>query len=77
MKDRSIPRHGYEVFAGDEKIGEVTTGYLSPSIKKNIGLALIDAKYSELGTAIFVKIRNKLNEAVVVSKKFYKKNYNK
>lgn len=77
MKDRAIPRHGYEVFVGNEKIGEVTTGYLSPSIKKNIGLALIDAKYSELGTTIFVKIRNKLNEAVVVSKKFYKKNYNK
>jgi aminomethyltransferase len=77
MKDRAIPRHGYEVFVGDEKIGEVTTGYLSPSIKKNIGLALIDAKYSELGTTIFVRIRNKLNEAVVVSKKFYKKNYNK
>lgn len=77
MKDRAIPRHGYEVFVGNEKIGEVTTGYLSPSIKKNIGLALIDAKYSELGTTIFVKIRNKHNEAVVVSKKFYKKNYNK
>jgi aminomethyltransferase len=77
MKDRAIPRHGYEVFIGNEKIGEVTTGYLSPSIKKNIGLALVDAKYGELGTTIFVKVRNKLNEAVVVSKKFYKKNYNK
>lgn len=77
MKDRAIPRHGYEVFIGNEKIGEVTTGYLSPSIKKNIGLALVDAKYGELGSTIFVKVRNKLNEAVVVSKKFYKKNYNK
>lgn len=77
MKSKSIPRHGYEVFMGEEKIGVVTTGYLSPSLKKNIGLALIDLKYSELGTNIFVKIRNKLNEAIVVSKKFYKKNYSK
>lgn len=77
MKDRGIPRHGYEVFVGDKKIGQVTTGYLSPSLKKNIGLALIDYDYSNLGTTIFIKVRNKLSEAVVVSKKFYKKNYNK
>ncbi|MBV7272687.1 glycine cleavage system aminomethyltransferase GcvT [Clostridium thailandense] len=77
MKSKSIPRHGYEVFIGEEKVGVVTTGYLSPSLKKNIGLALIDTKYCELGTTIFIKIRNKLNEAVVVDKKFYKKNYNK
>ena len=77
MKGKSIPRHGYEVFVGEEKIGVVTTGYLSPSLKKNIGLALIDTKYCELGTTIFIKIRNKPNEAVVVNKKFYKKSYNK
>lgn len=77
MKGKAIPRHAYDVFAGEEKIGTVTTGYLSPSIKKNIGLALIDSKYSELGTTIFIKVRNKLIEAVVVDKRFYKKNYNK
>lgn len=77
MKGKAIPRHGYDVFAGDDKVGTVTTGYLSPSIKKNIGLALIDSKYSELGTTIFIKVRNKLIEAIVVDKRFYKKNYNK
>lgn len=77
MKEKAIPRHGYDVFAEDNKIGAVTTGYLSPSIKKNIGLALIDSKYSELGTTIFIKVRNKLIEAEVVDKRFYKKNYNK
>lgn len=77
MKEKAIPRHGYDVFAEDDKIGTVTTGYLSPSIKKNIGLALIDSKYSELGTTIFIKVRNKLIEAEVVDKRFYKKNYNK
>jgi len=77
MKDRGIPRHGYEVNMLGEKIGVVTTGYLSPTLKKNIGFALIDAKYSELGTEIEVVIRNKSLKAEVVSKKFYKKNYNK
>lgn len=77
MKDRGIPRHGYEVYVQGEKIGDVTTGYLSPTLKKNIGFALIDAKYSELGTEIEIVIRNKSLKAEVVSKKFYKKNYNK
>lgn len=77
MKERGIPRHGYEVFAEDKKIGEVTTGYRSPSLKKNIGLALVDFKYSGLGTEIFVKVRGKLLKAEVVDKKFYKKNYKK
>jgi aminomethyltransferase len=77
MKDRGIPRHGYEIYALGEKIGDVTTGYLSPTLKKNIGLALIDAKYSELGTEIQIMVRNKPLKAEVVSKKFYKKNYNK
>jgi aminomethyltransferase len=77
MKERGIPRHGYDVTLLGEKIGVVTTGYLSPTLKKNIGLALIDAKYSELGTEIDIVIRNKPLKAEVISKKFYKKNYNK
>ncbi|MGV8980967.1 glycine cleavage system aminomethyltransferase GcvT [Clostridium sp.] len=77
MKERGIPRHGYEVRVLGEKIGVVTTGYLSPTLKKNIGLALIDSKYCELGTEIEIVIRDKPLKAEVISKKFYKKNYNK
>lgn len=77
MIDKGIPRHGYEVMANGEKIGYVTTGYLSPTLKKNIGLALIDSKYADLGTNIEIVIRNKSLKAQVVSKKFYNKNYKK
>lgn len=77
MKERGIPRHGYTVTANGENIGIITTGYMSPTLKRNIGLALIDSKYSELGTEINVLIRNKPIKAEVVSKKFYKKNYKK
>jgi aminomethyltransferase len=77
MKDRGIARHGYEVTANGENIGFVTTGYLSPTLKKNIGLALIDIKYTELGTQIEILIRNKPAKAEVISRKFYNKNYKK
>lgn len=77
MKERGIPRHGYPVMADGKEIGFVTTGYLSPTLKKNIGLALIDAKYTELGTEIEILIRNKPAKAEVISRKFYNKNYKK
>jgi len=77
MIERGIPRHGYEVKVLGEKIGVVTTGYLSPTLKKNIGLALINYKYCELGTEIEIIIRDKSLKAKVVSKKFYNKNYKK
>lgn len=77
MEERGIPRHGYEVVVNGEKIGFVTTGYRSPSLDKNIGLALIDSKYAGLGNEIYIMIRNKASKAVIINKKFYKKNYNK
>ena len=77
MKERAIPRHGYEVYFGEEKIGTVTTGYAAPTVKKNIGLALIDSRYADLGTELKVKVRNKMVPAEVINKKFYTKNYKK
>lgn len=77
MRERGIPRHGYEVAVNGNPIGFVTTGYFSPTLRKNIGHALVDAKYSELGTVIDVIIRNKTVKAEVTAKKFYKKNYKK
>lgn len=73
MIDRGIPRHGYDVAVDGEKIGYVTTGYYSPTLKKNIGFALIDSKYSGLGTNIDIIIRKKSAKAKVVNKVFYKR----
>lgn len=77
MKDRGIPRHGYEVASGEDKIGFVTTGYFSPTLKKNIGLALVDSKDSKPGSEIDIIIRGKRMKAEVVSKRFYVKKYKK
>ncbi len=77
MIDRGIPRHEYQVMADDKVIGFVTTGYASPTLKKNIGLALIDPAYSALDTEINIVIRNKALRAKVINKKFLAKNYKK
>jgi len=73
MIDRGIPRHGYEVYKGDENIGFVTSGTQSPTLKKNIGLALINKDFSDINTEVDIEIRGKKLKAVVVQTPFYKR----
>ncbi|KMT20930.1 glycine cleavage system aminomethyltransferase GcvT [Clostridium cylindrosporum] len=73
MKERGIPRHGYDVVKDGKVIGAVATGYFSPTLQKTIGTALVEAEYAELGTEIEIQIRNKTAKAEVISKRFYTK----
>ncbi|MDP4085251.1 MAG: glycine cleavage system aminomethyltransferase GcvT [Bacillota bacterium] len=73
MIDRGIPRHGYLVFKGEEQIGEVTTGTQSPTLKKNIGLALVKSEYAFQGQELEVEIRGKRLRVQVVPTPFYKR----
>lgn len=77
LLDKAIPRHGYEVEKDGKVIGCITTGYRSISTGKSIAMAMIDAPYFSLGTAVEVSIHRKLHKAVVTKKKFYNKNYKK
>ncbi len=73
LLDRGVPRHGYSVLdKSGNKIGNVTSGTISPSLNKAIGLAYIPSSMNSLGTEIFVLVRNKQLKAKVVSLPFYK-----
>ena len=57
--DRGIPRAGMEVKdSAGKTIGEVTSGTFSPSLKKGIGLALIDPAV-EIGTKVILDVRGR------------------
>lgn len=73
MIGRGIPRTNYSVYKGDQMIGVVTTGTQSPTLKKNVGLALIKIEYTEIDTEIEVEIRNKRVQAKVIPSPFYKR----
>ncbi len=73
MIDKGIPRTGYKVFLGEEQIGEVTTGTQSPTLKKNIGFALLNSEHTAEGTEIEVEIRAKRLKAVIIATPFYKR----
>ncbi len=70
---KGIPRHGYNIVnENGEKIGVVTSGTMSPSLKEGIGMGYIDKPYHKLGTQIFIQIRNKAIPATIVKLPFYK-----
>lgn len=73
MIERGIPRTHYKVLVGEEEIGEVTTGTQSPTLKKNVGLALIKAEYATIDSEVAVEIRDKKVLAKIVKTPFYKK----
>jgi len=73
MIDRGIPRTHYPVYAGEVLIGEVTTGTQSPTLKKNVGLALVKSEHTAIGTQVEVEIRGKRLKAEVVAAPFYKR----
>ena len=78
VEGQAIPRHGYEVLnAEGETVGEITTGYHSITLDKNLAFALVKAEYSKLGTPLQVKVRRKVFPATVVKKRFYTPNYKK
>ncbi|NWJ48108.1 MAG: glycine cleavage system aminomethyltransferase GcvT [Chloroflexi bacterium] len=73
MKGREIGRHGYKITKDGKEIGFVTSGAPSPSLGKNIGLALVSVEFAEVGTTFQVVVRDQPAEAVVVKTPFYKK----
>ncbi len=77
MLDRGIPRSHYEVQAEGAFIGFVTTGSYSPSLAKNIGLALVDSAFAAEGTVFDILVRGKALKGKVTKIPFYSKKYKK
>jgi len=71
MIDRGIPRTHYNVSAGGETIGIVTSGNFSPTLKKTIGMALVKKNYADIGQEIEIIIRNRPLKARTIAMPFY------
>ncbi|SFT41270.1 aminomethyltransferase [Lishizhenia tianjinensis] len=73
MVEKGIPRHDYPlVDAQGNEIGIVTSGTMSPSLNKGIGLGYVTVENADLDTEIFVAVRKKNVKAKVVKLPFYK-----
>jgi aminomethyltransferase len=73
LDERGIPRHGYDIVDGQgKKIGIVTSGTMSPSMGKGIGLGYVPAIFADVGSKINIQIRKNAVPATVVKLPFYK-----
>ncbi len=73
MVEKGIPRHGYPILDADgNEIGHVTSGTMSPSLNKAIGLGYVNLPHNKPGTEILIQIRKNSPKAVVVKLPFYK-----
>jgi aminomethyltransferase len=75
LDERGIPRHGYDIVdEHGQTIGVVTSGTMSPSLGKGIGLGYVPITFIEAGTKIYIQIRKNAIPATVVKLPFYKGN---
>ncbi len=73
LDERGIPRHGYDIVDGNgNKIGEVTSGTMSPSLGKGIGLGYVPTIFSAMNSKINIQIRKNAIPATVIKLPFYK-----
>ena len=73
IEGRGIPRQGYDIVDDNgNKIGEVTSGTMSPSLSKGIGLGYVTTAFSSVNNKINIQIRKNAIPATVVKLPFYK-----
>ncbi len=73
LDERGIPRQGYDILNNQgDKIGKVTSGTMSPTLAKGIGMGYIPTNLKSVGTKLYIQIRKKIIPATIVKLPFYK-----
>jgi aminomethyltransferase len=72
LENKNIPRNGFDIYINEEKIGNITSGTISPILNLGIGLGYIDRKYSKAGNNVYIQIRGKPVKAEVSKPKIIK-----
>lgn len=76
MTGRGIARHGHAVLGDSgQPVGEVTSGTMSPTLGKAIGLGYVPWASRKSGTELTVDIRGRGVGAVVIKGAFYKRRH--
>jgi aminomethyltransferase len=68
-----IPRQGNRIVSGDDDVGEVTSGTMSPSLEAGIGMGYVRADLAEPGTEIEIDVRGKRRSAEIRERPLYSK----
>lgn len=70
LTQRGVARHGYRLYQGQQEIGEVSSGTISPVTREGIAMAWIERQFATPGQAISVEIRGQKIPATIVDLPF-------
>jgi glycine cleavage system T protein (aminomethyltransferase) len=71
VMDSGIPRHGFEVTEGSDRLGTVTSGTFSPILRRGVALCRLQSDRTEPGTKVSVIIRGSASRATIARPPFY------
>ncbi|MDQ1137096.1 aminomethyltransferase [Microbacterium sp. SORGH_AS 1204] len=71
---RRAGRAGYTVLHGDDVVGEITSGALSPTLGHPVAMAFVAPAASEIGTELTIDVRGTRIPATVTALPFYRRN---
>jgi aminomethyltransferase len=77
IEGRQPAREGAEIYAGEVKIGIVTSGGFSPSLQVPIGMGYVDAVHAAVGTPLEIDVRGKRLTAAVTTMPFVPHRYHR
>jgi aminomethyltransferase len=69
-EDRLIPRHGMAVYDGDRRVGEVTSGTFSPTLRQGIAMAYVLPDVAAKGTRLYIDVRGRRGQVTVTRPPF-------
>ena len=68
-------RAGTEIFAGDQKVGEITSGGFAPSLERPISMGYVSIEHATTGTALEAEVRGKCMALTVADMPFRPSTY--
>ena len=70
---KRCPRQGYEIKANGQKIGQVCSGNISPTLDTNIATAYVRTEFATPGTKLEFLVKDKAEPCTVTALPFYKR----
>jgi aminomethyltransferase len=72
-RDKGIPRHGYQMLMDGASVGQVTSGTLSPVLRRGICMGYLPLERSKVGNQVQIKVRDTLLQAEIVKPPFVRR----
>lgn len=70
LNQRGVARNGYRLYQGQQEIGEISSGTISPVTREGIAMGWVDRQFATPGQALSVEIRGQKVPATIVELPF-------